>query len=59
MSYASVKAAKAPLLLSLQSMAGYTAKLAPLFCYNASLSLTEGLLFDNSFLELFSVSKSI
>lgn len=40
------------LLLSVQSLAGYTAKLAILFsCYNAGLSLTGGLLFDNSFLE--------
>lgn len=52
MSYASVRAAKPPLLLSVQSMAGYTAKFALLFCYNASISLTEGLLFDNSLLEL-------
>lgn len=51
MSYASVKAAGAALLVSVQSMAGYTARLTLPLSYNASMSLTEGLLFDNSFLE--------
>lgn len=48
-----MKAAKTyPLLLSVQSVAGYTAKIAILSsCYNAGLSLTGGFLFDNSFLE--------
>lgn len=51
MSYAAVKAVKPP-PPPVQSLAGYTAKIAILFsCCNAGSSLKGGLLFDNSFLE--------